>query len=74
MAKYGIEVREVSKRTVIVDADNLNEALQKVEKAVENEEIVLDYEDYDYRDINASEYWEQGLIPDDEDVSFYFHL
>ena len=51
MAQYGISVREILKRTVIVDAENLEEAIQMVEAAVEREEIILDVDDYDDREI-----------------------
>ena len=47
MAQYGISVREILKRTVIVEAKDLEEAIQKVEGAVERDEISLDVDDYD---------------------------
>lgn len=74
MSKYGISVREILKRTVIVEAENLDEAIQKVEKAVEREEIILDVDDYDDREIIPSEYWNGGKVPEGEDVSFYWHI
>lgn len=74
MSQYGISVREILKRTVIVEADNLEEAIQKVEDAVEREEIILDYNDYDDREIVSSEYFEGGKVPEGEDVSFYWHI
>lgn len=74
MAQYGISVREILKRTVIVEAENLEEAIEKVEDAVERDEIVLDVDDYDDREIVPSEYWEGGKVPDGEDVGFYWHI
>lgn len=74
MAKYGISVREILKRTVIVEAENLEEAIQKVEDAVKREEIILDFCDYNKREIVPSEYWGDGKVPDSEDVSFYLHI
>lgn len=74
MAQYGISVKEILKRTVIVEAESIEEAIQKVEDAVEREEIVLDVDDYDDREIVPSEYWEYGKVPDGEDVSFYWHI
>lgn len=74
MSKYGISVREILKRTVIVEAENLEEAIQKVEEAVERDEINLDVDDYDNREIVPSEYFEGGKVPDGEDVSFYWHI
>ena len=74
MAQYGISVREILKRTVIVEAKDLEEAIQKVEGAVERDEISLDVDDYDDREIEASEYWDGGKVPEDQDVSFYWHI
>lgn len=74
MAQYGISVREILKRTVIVEAENIDEAIQKVEEAVECDEIILDVDDYDDREIVPSEYWDDGKVPEDEDVSFYWHI
>lgn len=74
MSRYGISVREILKRTVIVEAENLEEAIQKVEAAVEQNELLLDMDDYDERKIVPSEYWENGKIPEDEDVSYYWNL
>ena len=74
MAQYGISVREILKRTVIVEAENLNEAIRKVEEAVEREEIILDVDDYDDREIVPSEYFEGGKVPDGKDVSYYWQI
>lgn len=74
MAQYGINVREILNRTVIVEAGNLEEAIQKVEDAVEREEIILDVDDYDDWEIVPSEHWDNGKVPDGEDVSFYWHI
>lgn len=74
MPKFGISVREILKRTVIVEAENLEEAIAKVENAVSRDEILLDADDYDERNISPSEYWKDGKIPEGEDVSFYSHL
>lgn len=74
MSKYGISVREILKRTIIVEAENIEKAIQKVEEAVECEEIILDVDDYDDREIIPSEYWENGEVPEEEDVSFYWHI
>lgn len=68
MAQYRITVREILKRTVIV------EAMQKVEATVKRDEIILDADDYDNREIVPSEYFEGGKVPEDKDVSFYCKL
>ncbi len=74
MHKYGITVRETLKRTVIVNGEDLEDAIQKVETAVENDKLLLEIDDYDGREIIPSEYWKGGRVPDGEDVSFYYHL
>lgn len=74
MAQYGISVREILKRTVIVEAESIEEAIQKVEEAVKCDELLLDIDDYENREIVLSEYWDGGKIPEGEDVSFYFNL
>lgn len=74
MTRYGISVREILKRTVIVEAENIEEAIQKVEGAVGRDEIILDVDDYDDREIVLSEYFEGGEVPEGEDVSFYWHI
>ena len=73
MAQYGISVREILKRTVIAEAESLEEAIQKVEEAVECDEIVLDVDDYNDREIIPAE-WEDGKVPEGEDVSFFWHI
>lgn len=74
MIKYGISVRESLHKTVIVEANNIEEAIIKVEKAVERGEIILDVDDYVGCDIFPSEYWEDGIVPEDENVNYYWHL
>ncbi len=44
--KYCVTYTELLSRTVIVDADNKNEASEKVLDAVNNEDIILTADDY----------------------------
>lgn len=74
MSKYGISVIEILKRTVIVEADGIDEAIRRVEDAVEQGEIVLTDRDYNDREIVPSKYWDGGKVPDDEDVSGYWNI
>lgn len=46
MKKYDIEVEEVLRRVVHIEANNIAEAVDKVEEQYKNEEIVLDSSDY----------------------------
>lgn len=74
MSRFGITVREILKRTVIVEAEDLTEAMEKVQAAVQVDKILLDMDDYDDREIVPSEYWPGGEVPAGEDVSYYYHL
>ncbi|EHE99985.1 DpnD/PcfM family protein [Enterocloster citroniae] len=74
MGRYAVSVREIFKRTVIVNAENSGDAIRKVEDAVGRDEILLDLDDFDYREIVPSDHWKNGEIPDGEDVSYYWHL
>ena len=60
MPVYGISVKEILKRTVIVEAENVEDAVRKAEEAVEREEVILDVDDFDDREIVPSEYWGGG--------------
>lgn len=74
MSVYGISVKEILKRTVIVEAENVEDAVRKAEEAVERGEVILDVDDFDDREIVPSEYWEGGRVPDGEDISCYWQL
>lgn len=61
MKAYAITVKETLERTVCVYAEDLDEAIDKVESAYRKEEIVLDYEDFcGYPDITPSDYAPAG--------------
>lgn len=47
MKNYFIEIKETLKRVVSIEAENLEEAFEKVEDAYNNEEIVLSACDFD---------------------------
>jgi len=44
--EFDITVIETLSRTVTVDAENYNEALEKVEEMYDNQEIILDSSDF----------------------------
>ena len=46
MAKYRIEIEEILQRVEEVEASNLEEALDIIDEKYNNQEIVLDYEDF----------------------------
>lgn len=72
---YGIRVRETLARTVAVKANSLEEAMNVVEKAYDNEEIVLDYRDY-HGDcyIETSPYANENGIITEEHANWYEKL
>lgn len=54
MPKFNIEIQEVLKRTVEIEADSLWEATEIAEEMYNNEEIVLDADDFAYMDIQEA--------------------
>lgn len=74
MQEYGVSVREILKRTVIVKARNAEDAIKKVEDAIERVELILDADDFYDREIRLYECWEDGKAPAGEDISYYWHL
>lgn len=54
MKKYRIEVEETLERVVEVEANSVDEAIDKVHEMYKNEEIVLD--ENDFMDVEFREY------------------
>jgi len=73
--KFAIRVEEVFSRTVIVEAKDVCDAIEIVEKAVNDNEILIDFvNDFAYREVNPSTVFVGGVVPDDRDVSHFEHL
>ena len=73
--KYAIRVEEVIGRTIIVEAEDIEEAIERVEEACNNDEIFLDgIEDFVERNVYPSDNFNDGIVEDGRDVSFYEHL
>lgn len=51
MKKYRIKVIETLSRIIELEAEDLSSAIDKVNKMIRSEEIVLSAEDFDGRDI-----------------------
>ena len=51
---YEIEIEEILQRVVKVNANSLDEAIDKVEHRYKNEKYVLDYNDF--KDVQFREY------------------
>lgn len=52
MPKFKIEIKEVLKRTIKIEADSLWEATEIAEEMYNNEEIVLDADDFAYMEMD----------------------
>lgn len=55
MAKFKVIIKEELTRSVLVEAEDIAEAIEKTEEAYNNEEVVLNYNDYDGASFNAEE-------------------
>lgn len=51
MPKFNIQVKEILRRVVEVEAETLKEAIDIVDEMWQNQEIVLDADDFAYVDI-----------------------
>lgn len=75
MVKYAIIAKEILSRTVIVEAESTEEALKKVEDAMYDGNIDLNYDDPFEQEAVPSEYFGEGTGEvGNEDVSYYRHL
>lgn len=69
---YAIRVVETLAKTIIVKkAKSLEDAISKVEEAVDNDRVMLSYDDFAEREFEASSVFENGIVPEDRDVSYY---
>ena len=69
---YAITVKEVLEKTVCVKADSLAEAIDKVETAYYDVQIILEPEDLSEREFVPSEYHGvHGIIENEEDLECY---
>lgn len=71
--KYAIRIEETLGRTVIVEADSIEAAIEHVENLANNNTINLDAEDFTSREVFPSEIFANGIVPKDRDVSFFEH-
>ena len=63
--KYLVRVTETLARTVIVEANSMDEAVDKVDRAYDDAQIVLDYNDFSEYELEA-----RGEATDN-DYNFY---
>lgn len=74
MKNYAITIRETISRTVIVEAEDLTEAVQRTEDAVNDGTICLNCEDCFNREVDAADWSKDGIIPKESNVEYYEHL
>lgn len=55
MNRYIVEIKEVLTRTIMVNAENEEEAKEIIEKDYKNEKIILDSNDYEKTEIKVIE-------------------
>lgn len=72
--EYAINIKETFSRTIIVEADDLCEALQSVENAANEGKITLTSDDSFNRDITPAEWSNEGVIPNGSNTDYYEHL
>ncbi len=72
--KFAIRIEETLARTVIVEADSSANAIGRVMDALDNYEICLGCDDFFERTVQPSQVFDNGIVPDNRDVSFYEHL
>lgn len=72
--EYAINIKETLSRTIIVEADDLCEALQSVEDAANKGKITLTCDDSFDRDIAPAEWSDEGVIPDSSSTDYYEHM
>lgn len=51
--KYVVRVTETLARTLIVEANSMEEAEDKVDRAYDDGQIILDYDDFDEYEVEA---------------------
>lgn len=51
--KYVVRVAETLARTLIVEANSMEEAKDKVDRAYDDGQIILDYDDFDEYEVEA---------------------
>ncbi|MGN0390798.1 MAG: DpnD/PcfM family protein [Wujia sp.] len=60
MTSYEIEIQELLSRIVTVEADSTEEAVNKVQRMYEKEQIILDAEDV--KEVNIKKYEDRLII------------
>lgn len=61
-------------RTVIVDADDLDEATDKARSAYDSNEVILEADDFEKCEIIPASWTKNGIVPDGRDTKFFTHI
>lgn len=70
MAKYAMRIIETLSRTVIVDADDLDEATDKARSAYDSNEVILEADDFEKCEIIPASWTKMELFQMEEIQSF----
>ena len=60
MSKYEVTIKEVLKRTITVDAENRDDAVEKVSAGWHNSEYILEADSFDHVEFTARKAPERG--------------
>ena len=71
MAVYAITVREIMEKTVCVEAEDMTDAIDKVERAYHNVEIIIEPEDLSEKEFVPSCYAGKNGLVDVSELESY---
>lgn len=69
-----MRIIETLSRTVIVDADDLDEATDKARSAYDSNEVILEADDFEKCEIIPASWTKNGIVPDGRDTKFFTHI
>lgn len=72
--KYAMKIIETLSRTVIVDADDLDEATEKTRSAYDSNEVILEADDFEKYEIVPAGWTENGAVPEGRNLTIYTHI
>lgn len=69
--KYAVRIEEILAKTVIVEANSLDDAILFVEDKYYDGEIMLDLDNFSDTNIGVPEWFPDGSVPSDIDTTIY---
>lgn len=71
MKKFAVRIEETVGKTIIVEAENIEEAKDMVNEAYFDGTIVLDFDEGSEYIVRESCMFSNGIVPDGVDISYY---